>query len=364
MITVPASYQAAINVRFVAARLIALAALAVCTHATAADYVVKEKFSIAGEGGWDYLTYDSASKRLFISRGTRVQVVDPATGMLLAEIADTPGVHGIALAGDLGKGYTSNGRDNSLTVFDLKSLKTLATIKTPGGENPDFIAYDGVTRQIVAFNGRSHNASVIDAASDKLVATIPLGGKPEAAAADGRGMMFVEIEDRNELTPIDLKKNKAGASWPLPGCDEPAGLAIDSKTRRLFAGCHNKVMLVVDADNGKVVTTLPIGEGVDAVAFDVQTRQIFSSQNDGTLTILKEDSADKFSVQQNALSQRYARTLALNPLNHDIYLVSAEFDELPPSTGQQRPRRVLKPGTFALLVMGEKPATTGAQATH
>jgi YVTN family beta-propeller protein len=334
--------------------LMASAAIAMSGGAAAAEYVLKAKFKIGGEGGWDYLTYDAPSNRLFIARATRVQIVDPDQGKVLAEIPDTSGVHGIALANDLGKGYTSNGRDNSVTVFDLNTLKTIAKIKTIGGENPDFIAYDAVSKRILAFNGRSHNASVIDAATDKLVATIALSGKPEAAVADGKGMMFVNIEDKNEITAIDTRRDAVAASWPVAGCNELAGLAIDTQTRRLFVGCHNKLMVILNADSGKVVTTLPIGEGVDANAFDTETKQAFSSQGDGTLTIVREESADKFSVQQNAATQRGARTMALNPKNHDIYLVSAEYDEAPAVVGQQRLRRTMKPDTFTLLVMGEK----------
>ncbi len=331
----------------------ALTAVLFSASASAGDYVLKNKFTLGGEGGWDYLSYDAPSNRLFISRGTRVQVVDPDKGTVIAEIADTPGVHGIAIANDLGKAYTSNGRDNSVTVFDLNTLKTLARISTSGGENPDFIAYDAVSKRVLTFNGRSHNASVIDAATDKLVATIPLSGKPEAAVADGNGRMFVDIEDKNEIAVIDTGKAQVTASWPLAGCDEPAGLAIDVKSHRLFAGCHNKLLFVVNSDNGKVLMNLPIGAGVDANAFDAATMQVFSSQGDGTLTIIKEDSADKFSVQQNAITQRGARTMALNTNNHDVYLVAAEYDEAPAVDGQ-RPRRTMRPGSFTLLVMGEK----------
>jgi DNA-binding beta-propeller fold protein YncE len=336
------------------AHLIAFAAIAISGSAAAAEYALKAKYKIGGDGGWDYLTYDAPSNRLFVARATRVQVVDPDHGTLLAEIPDTPGVHGVALANDLGKGYTSNGRDNSVTVFDLNTLKTLAKIMTTGGENPDFIAYDAVSRRILTFNGRSHNASVIDTASDKLVATIALTGKPEAAVADGKGMIFVNIEDKNEITAIDTRKQAVAAIWPLAGCNEPAGLAIDTQARRLFVGCHNKLMVILNADSGKVVTTLPIGEGVDANAFDAETKQAFSSQGDGTLTIIKEETADRFSVQQTTSTQRGARTMALNPKNHDIYLVSAEYDEAPAAEGLQRPRRTIKPGTFTLIVMSEK----------
>ncbi len=335
------------------ATLAALSAVLVSVTATAGDYVLKNKFVLGGEGGWDYLTYDVPSNRLFISRGTRVQVVDPDKGIVTAEIADTPGVHGIAIADDLGKAYTSNGRDNSVTVFDMKSLKTLAKIATTGGENPDFIAYDSASKRVLTFNGRSHNASVIDAATDKLVATIPLSGKPEAAAADGTGRMFVDIEDKSEIAVIDTATARVTASWPLAGCDEPAGLAIDVKSHRLFAGCHNKLLFVINSDNGKVLMNLPIGAGVDANAFDATTSQIFSSQGDGTLTIIKEESADKFSVQQNAGTQRGARTMALNTRNHDVYLVAAEYEETP-AVDSQRPRRTMRPGSFTLLVMGEQ----------
>lgn len=331
-----------------------LAALTVAGSAGAAEYKLKQKFRIGGEGGWDYLTYDAPSNRLFITRGTRVQVVDPDNGVVLAEIADTPGVHGVALASEFGKGYTSNGGDNSVTVFDLKTLQPLTRIAITGGEHPDFIAYDHVAKRIFAFNGRSHNVSVIDAADDKLVGTIKLSGKPESAVTDGKGMIFVDIEDKNEITAINTQKAVVVATWPLTGCEEPAGLAIDQQTRRLFVGCHNKSMVVVNADNGKVVAKLPIGEGVDANVFDVETKQVFSSQGDGTLTIIKEETADKFSVQQNVNTQRGARTMALNPNSHDIYLVSAEFDDAPASAGQTRPRRTMRPGSFSLLVMGEK----------
>jgi DNA-binding beta-propeller fold protein YncE len=195
---------------------------------------------------------------------------------------------------------------------------------------------------------------VIDTTTDKRVATIALSGKPEAAVADGKGMMFVDIEDKNEMMVIDTKKAAVVATWALPGCNEPAGLAMDEKTRRLFVGCHNKQLLVVNADNGKVVATLPIGEGVDANAFDADKNLIFSSQGDGTMTILKQESAEKYSVVQTATTQRYARTMAHNPISHDVYLVTAEFDQLPPAEGQSRPQRKMRPDSFTLLVMSEK----------
>ena len=342
-------------------RQILIAAVLVCTaafltkptHAAEPQYQLKQKFVIGGDGGWDYLAYDPEGKRLFISRATRVQVVDPAQGKVVAEIPDTPGVHGIALAHDLGKGFTSNGRENTVTVFDLKTLKETAKIKLDA-ENPDAILYDPASKRVFTFNGRSKSSTVIDAEKGTVVATIPLDGKPEFAAADGKGMVFVNIEDKSEMTSIDAKKAAVVKSWPLTGCEEPSGLAIDQKHRRLFAGCHNQVMAIVSADDGKVITTVPIGQGVDANAFDPRTDLAFSSNGDGTLTVVHEDSPEKFNVVQNAQTQRGARTMAVDPNTHDVYLVTAEFDEQPPAEGQTRPRRTMKAGSFTLLVMERK----------
>src|SRR5215472_6123557 len=320
-----------------------------------AQYKLKQKYVIGGDGGWDYLAYDPVGKKLFVSRATRVQVIDPATGTVVSEIPDTTGVHGIALAQDLGKGFTSNGRENTVTVFDLKTLKESAKIKLPDdAKNPDAILYDAASKRVFTFNGASKNATVIDADKGTVVSNIPLDGKPEFAAADGKGMVYVNIEDKSELTAIDAKKGAVATSWPLTGCEEPSGLAMDQKNRRLFAGCHNKVMAVVNADTGKVIATPAIGQGVDANGFDPGTQLAFSSNGDGTLTVVHEDSADKYTVAQNAETQRGARTMALDTNTHDVYLVTAEFDEQPPAKEGDRPRRTMKPGTFTLLVMERK----------
>jgi DNA-binding beta-propeller fold protein YncE len=335
-----------------------LAVIGVCAFSAKAfapaQYQLKQKYVLGGDGGWDYLTYDAAGKRLFISRATRVQVVDPAKGTVITEIPNTPGVHGIALAHDLGKGYTSNGRENSVTIFDLKTLKETGRIALEGAQNPDAILYDPYSKRIFTFNGRTSNATAIDATTDKVVGNIPLDGKPEFAASDGKGKVYVNIEDKSELTAIDSAKASVANTWPLTGCEEPSGLAIDEKHHRLFAGCHNKVMAVVNAENGKVITTVPIGDGVDANAFDPGSELAFSSNGDGTLTVVHEDSPDKFTVLQNAQTQRGARTMALDPNNHEVFLVTAEFDEQPPAEGQTRPRRTMKPGSFTLLVMEKK----------
>lgn len=320
------------------------------------QYELRKKHVLGGDGGWDYLTYDATGHRLFISRGTRVVVVDPDQGTVLGEIPDTAGVHGIALAQDLGKGFTSNGRDNTVTVFDLKTLKETSKIKLEGAENPDAIMYDAFSKRVFTFNGRSKNATVIDAVKGTVVGNIALTGKPEFAVADGKGLVFVNIEDTAELTSIDASKAAVVNTWKLTGCEDPSGLDMDVKNRRLFAGCHNKVMAVVNADTGKVVATVPIGEGVDANAFDPGTQLAFSSNGDGTLTVVHEDSPDKFTVVQNAETQKFARTMALDTVSHNIYLVTAEIEITPPVKEGDRPARKMKPGTFTLLVMAEKAA--------
>jgi DNA-binding beta-propeller fold protein YncE len=318
-----------------------------------AQYQVKQKYVLGGDGGWDYLTFDEAGKRLFISRGTHVMVVDPYKGAVVGDIPDTAGVHGIAIAQDLGKGFTSNGRDNTVTVFDLKTLKQTAKIKIEG-ENPDAILYDPSSKRVFTFNGRSKNATVIDAEKGTVVGNIPLDGKPEFGVADGKGIVFVNIEDKSEVTSIDAKKAAVLKSWPLAPCEEPSGLAMDQKSRRLFAGCHNKMMAVIDADSGKVIATPAIGEGVDANAFDVDKQLAFSSNGDGTLTVVHEDTPGKFTVVENAETQKTARTMALDTTNHDVYVVAAEIEMAPPAKEGERPRRTIKPGTFTLLVVGKK----------
>jgi YVTN family beta-propeller protein len=323
-------------------------------QAASAQYHLQQKFTLGGEGGWDYLSYDAEGRRLFISRATRVMVVDPEKGAVITEIPNTPGVHGIALAQDLGKGFISNGKENTVTVFDLKTLKETARIKVTG-ENPDCILYDPASQRVFTFNGHSGNATVIDAKTDTVVATITLDGKPEFAVADGKGGVFVNIEDKSELTHIDARKAAVLTTWSLAPCQGPSGLAMDRRNRRLFSGCDNRVLAVSDADGGKVITTLPIGEGVDATGFDDATGLVFSSNGEGNLTVIHEDSPQKFSVLQNAETRKYARTMALNTRNHDVYLVTADIKLAPPAVSGGRPQRSVLPGTFTLLVMSPKP---------
>ena len=335
-----------------------IAALLVPGVAAAAEpaaYAISARHPMAGEGGWDYLSHDTGHNRLYVSRATRVQVVDAASGQIVGEIADTPGVHGIALATDLNKGYISSGRANSIKVVDLQTLKADVVIPTPRGENPDYITYDASTQRVWAFNGRSRNASVVDARTDQLVATVPLSGKPEAAVADGRGHVFVDIEDRNEVAVLDAAGARVTGHYALPGCDEPAGLAIDAAAHRLFVGCHNQLLLVLNSDSGAVVAKLPIGEGVDATVFDAERHLVFSSQADGTLTIIQALSADQYQVVQTVATPRGARTMALNASTHEVDLMAAESDEQPASAPQPRPRRVMRPGSANLLVVAPRP---------
>ena len=256
--------------------------------------------------------------------------------------------HGIALAQEFSRGFTSNGRASTVTVFDLKTLKTIGTVNT--GEVPDAILYDPSSKRIFTFNARGQDSTAIDAASSTVVGSIPLGGKPEFAVADGRGHAYVNIEDKSELVKFDTNKLAVLERWPLAPCEEPTGLAVDLRNRRLFAGCHNKLLAVVNADSGQVVQTLPIGAGVDGVAFDAERRLAFSSNGEGTLTVIREESPEKFRVVANVATKRGARTLALDAKTHNIYLPTADFEPLPP--GQQgRPKIV--PNSFVILVVGQ-----------
>jgi len=310
-------------------------------------YHLAKTIPVGGDSGWDYVTVDSANRRVYVSHGTHVVVLDADSQATVGDIPDTPGVHGIAIAGDQGRGFVSNGRGNNVTIFDLKTLKTVGTVNT--GTNPDAIIYDGVSHRVFAFNGRSKDATVIDAANGTVAGTVPLGGKPEFAVADGKGAVYVNIEDTSELVHLDAAALKELHRWPLKPCEEPSGLAMDLKSRRLFAGCSNKLMAVLDADSGKVVTTIPIGQGVDANGFDPETKLAFSSNGEGTLTVVHEDSPDKFTVVENVPTKRSARTMGLDLKTHNIFLPAAEFD--PPAAGEQRPK--MRAGSFVVLLVSK-----------
>jgi YVTN family beta-propeller protein len=321
--------------------------------ADAPSYQVTNRFAAGGEGGWDMLSFDPEGGRLFIPRGTHVMVLDAATGKSLGDIPDTPGVHGVAFATDLGVGVTSNGKAGSLTLFDLKSLRKTGEVKA--GSKPDAILYDPSSHLVFAFNGKSQDTTVIDPAKAAAVATIPMGGAPEFAVTDLRGHVFVNLEDKNQIAKIDVQSRTVLARWSLTGCDGPTGLAIDRKNARLFSVCANQVMTVLDAASGALVATLPIGQHPDAAAFDPELGLVFSSNGDGTLTVVQQDSPNHYRVVQNVPTAYGARTMALDPKSHTLYLVTARFGPLPAPTGEQpRPRPAIIPGSFEVLVVATK----------
>ena len=334
---------------------VSMAALLVAAAAVAAagpGYHIIATYKLGGDGGWDYLKVDAAARRLYISRATHVMVVDTDSGKIVGDIADTPGVHGIALAPELGRGFVSNGREGTVSIFDPKTLATNSRVKV--GDNPDAILYDSATKRVFAFNGKSQDATALDAAKGTVLGTIKLGGKPEFAASDGKGEIFVNIEDKSELLAIDPHTLEVKTRWPLAPCTEPSGLALDRKNRRLFVGCDNKMMAVVNADNGKVITTLPIGEGVDATWFDDETNLAFASCGEGVLTVVREESPDKFSVAENVPTQQGARTMALDSKTHNVWVVTAKFGPPPAATPDNpHPRRSIVPDSFVALVIGK-----------
>jgi len=306
---------------------------------------------IPGDGGWDYLTFDGAARRIFVSHGTRVEVLDARKLEVTGAIDDTPGVHGIALAQDLGRGFVSAGARGSVVVFDLRTLARIAEVKATG-ENPDAILYEPATHRVFTFNGRGRNVTVIDATSNRVLATIDVDAKPEFAVTDGAGHVFVNLEDRNSLAEIDAVGMKLLHAWPMEGCEEPSGLAFDVKHRRLFSVCGNRVMMVVDAADGHVVARLPIGDGVDGAGFDPGRQMAFASCGDGTLTVVREEGPDKFEVMENVTTRRGARTMTLDPATHHVYLSTAQRGPAPPPTAAEpRPRAPVIPGTFAVLVV-------------
>lgn len=314
-------------------------------------YHVSKTIKLGGDGGWDYLTVDAKARRVYISRGTHVMVVDADTGALIGDLPNTNGVHGIAIATDMDKGFTSNGRDNNVTIFDVNTLKVLGT--APTGKNPDAIIYDPASKRVFSFNGTGKDTTAIDAKTGTVAGTIPLGGKPEFAVADEKGHVFVNIEDTNEIVQFDSNKLTVENRWKIAPGDGPSGLAMDRKNRRLFSVCSNKMMVVLNANDGKVVATVAIGSGTDAAGFDPETGYAFSSNGgDGTVTVVHEDSPDKFSVVESVPTLRRARTMAVDPKTHQLYTVTAEYGQAPAATTEQpRPRAPMVPGSFTLLIL-------------
>jgi DNA-binding beta-propeller fold protein YncE len=315
-------------------------------------YHLLKKIALGGEGGWDALTFDSATRRLFISRQSKVIVLNVDSEKVVGEIPNTDGVHDIALANEFNKGFTSNGRAGTVTIFDLKTLAVTGSAQA--GTNPDAIEYDPASKRVFAMNGRSSNSTAIDAATGNVAGTVMLAGKLEFSVADGAGHVYVNIEDKSELWQIDSQKLTVTARWPLAPCQEPSGLAIDAAHRRLFAGCDNKMMAVVDADSGKVIATPAIGEGVDGCVFDPGTGFAFASNGQSaTLSVIHEDSPDKFTVVEEVPTQKGARTMTLDPKTHEVYLVTADFGPRPaPTPENQHPRPTILPNSFVVLIYG------------
>ena len=332
------------------------AALALCLVVPAAalgpsGYRLTQEIPVAGDGGWDYLTVDAAARCVYVSRSEEVAVLDADSGKPVGEIRGLSGVHGIALAPSLGRGFISNGRSSKITIFDLKTLAVVAEVPSTG-DNPDAILFDPFSSRVFAFNGRSGTATALEAASGKVAGTIALGGKPEFAVSDLAGRVYVNLEDKGEILALDPKSLAVEARWPLAPCEEPTGLAIDRAHHRLIAGCGNKLAAVLDVTSGKLVATPPIGQGVDATAFDAEAGLAFASNGEGTLTVLKEETPDKWSVLDTVATRRGARTMALDEKTHRIFLSTAKFGAAPaPSKGQPHPRPPILPGSFVVLVL-------------
>jgi YVTN family beta-propeller protein len=286
------------------------------------NYHIIRKIPVPGQGGWDYLIVDEAARRLYVSHGTQVEVLDVDSSAIVGKIPNTLGVHGIAIAPEVGRGFVSNGQTSTVTIFDLKTLKTIGEV--PTGKKPDGIIYDPATSQVFAFNGGSDSVTVISAADGKVAGTVALGGGPEFAVADGKGYVFNNLEDQNQVVKIDSRKLAVEQRWPLAPCEAPSSIAMDRPNRRLFIGCRSKVMAVVDADSGKVITTVPIGDHVDATAFDPDSRLIFNSNGEGTITVVHQDTPDKYSVMESVKTVPKAKTMALDSKTHQLFLSTAE----------------------------------------
>lgn len=305
------------------------------------EYKIAGTIHLTGDGGWDYLSVDEINQNLFVSHSSQVNVVSLKKNEQIAEIPETPGVHGIAIANDLNRAYISCGRDASVLVVDLTNFKTIEKVQVTG-ENPDCILYDPFSKKVFTFNGRSSNSTVLDANTLKVLATIPLAGKPEFAQTDGNGKIYVNIEDKSSLAVINATTMKVENLWPIAPGEEPSGLQLDNKNHRLFSVCSNKLMVVTDALNGKIIATAPIGAGCDGVAFDPESKRIFSSNGEGTMTVIQQVNPDEYKVVQTLETKPGARTITVDKTTHHLYLSCAEYE---PGTG----RRPAKPGTFNVL---------------
>lgn len=323
---------------------LALASSATFTFAqSSSGYKVAHRIELGGEGGWDYLTFDAVARRLYIARATRVMVVDADSGKLVGEVSNTNGVHGVALVRKLGRGVASNGKDNSATIFDLNTLSSIATVNTGG--KPDGILFEPFSGSVLTFDGKSNDVTLIDPAKAVAVGSIALPGRPETGVSNEKGKVFVNLEDKNQIAVIDVAQRKVVAVWPLNGCEAPTGLALDAAKRRLFSGCHNSTLVVVDANTGRNVQKLTIGKGVDAVAYDKKAGLVFTSNAEGNISVIRQDSADKYSSYVDVPTQKGAKTMALDQGKHVVYSVTREAAD---AAG--------KPGAFELLVISKQDA--------
>jgi YVTN family beta-propeller protein len=309
------------------------------------NYRIGNKIHVEGNGGWDYLNVDEVNGIIFVSHGTVAQAIDIKTGKLVGTIPDTKGIHGIAIANDLNKGFTSNGRDSSVTVFNLKTFEVVTKVMVTG-QNPDAILYDPFSQKVFTFNGRSNNSTVIDAKTNKVIATIPLDGKPEFSVTDGKGKIIVNIEDKSVINVINSSTLKVEQHWPIAPGEEPSGLALDNQNHRLFSVCGNKLMVVIDAESGKVITTLPIGDRCDGVAFDPEKKRAYSSNGEGSITVVQEENSNSYKVLETIITQPGAKTIAINKTTHHLYLTTAEYESAPSATNRRPP---VKPDSFVIL---------------
>jgi YVTN family beta-propeller protein len=310
---------------------------------TKSNYKIANKFHLTGDEKWDYLYSDDGTGMLYVSHGSMVQIVNETDGKLLGTISGMKGIHGIAIVADLGKGYISSGKDTMVTVFDTKTFGVIKKITT-SGLGPDAIIYDPFSKKVFTCNGKSHNSTVIDPATDKIIATISLDGKPESAVSDGKGKVYVNFEEESKICQINATTFKQENVWPLDPGEKPTGLALDNEAHRLFSACDNKIMVIVDAGNGKIISTVPIGEKVDGAAFDPELKCVYTSNGDGTLTVVKEENKDSFKVLENVPTQKGAKTITVNKKTHHIYLPTANFEAKDPG---EKPKVI--PGTFVIL---------------
>jgi len=317
------------------------------------QYKISNTFHVDGDYGWDYIAMDNVSHRLFISHGMIVQVMDVKTGSILGTIPDTKGAHGIALAYDQNKGFITSSGDTSVTVFELTSLNIITKFHTTG-VGPDAIVYEKSTHKVFTFNGRSGNSTVIDATTNDVLGTIDLPGRPEFCVSDDNGKVFVNLEDKSKLSVINAATMKVEQTWDLAPGEGPSGLAIDNVNHILFSACDNKMMIILDALSGKIITTVPIGERVDAAGFDDGLKRAYSSNGEGTLTVVQESDPNNFTVLENVTTQKGARTMAIDQSTHSIYLPTAEFGEPPqPTQENPHPRPTIKPGSFVILEVSQ-----------